>query len=74
MDLRLRASPRHGGEGVCILILVIRSAAGASHRGRRHSSYSGGIRTSAPIIVILFYMHYSRKTEKSQKRVYNIIV
>jgi len=36
---RLRASPRHGGEGV--FLFSDRSAAGAPRRGRRRSSYSG---------------------------------
>jgi hypothetical protein len=39
MDLRLRASPRHGGKGVFYEFFSHRSAVGASHRERRHSSY-----------------------------------
>ena len=39
MDTRFRASPRHSGARKFFLIFSDQSAAGASLRGRRHSSY-----------------------------------
>jgi hypothetical protein len=66
MDLRLRASPSHSGEGVWILILVADPPRGRPIGGGGIYRIRGGIRISAPIIVILFYLYYSHKTDKSK--------
>ena len=61
MDTRLRASPRHGG-AVIFWVFNQRSAAGASHRGRRQLSYPMGRRVTVSGIITEYNDFHVRTT------------
>ena len=66
MDTRIRDSPRHGGQRIFFLIFRHRTAAGASLRGRRHSSYL--INERSHLRIIAEYYDFHRKCSKNPER------